>query len=126
MDHHPWRRPPLGTHMIIATRHPSHEDLWTLIRQIVVFEPKTVLSEAAFKRIPRRRLRFMARRKRRMNQACAVCMQEFGPEEQEPLKVLRCEHAFHTDCIRPWLCEEASTCPVCRTDQAADRPGGEE
>ena len=43
---------------------------------------------------------------------CAVCLCEFN--EGDSVKVLRCEHSFHSDCIDPWLINEKALCPVCR------------
>lgn len=46
--------------------------------------------------------------------SCAVCVSEFGDNER--LRSLpKCEHAFHPECIDPWLAEN-STCPVCRAN----------
>ena len=42
---------------------------------------------------------------------CPVCCHEVEPGEE--LTVLMCAHAFHADCLRPWLKIHAS-CPVCR------------
>lgn len=58
---------------------------------------------------------------------CAVCLAEFGDEET--LRLLpKCEHAFHPECIDPWL-SVRSTCPVCRSDlipiAAEIRAGGD-
>ncbi|CAK8540561.1 unnamed protein product [Lathyrus sativus] len=46
------------------------------------------------------------------NVECAVCLCKIG--EGEVLKVLRCEHAFHEDCIDKWISIKNSTCPLCR------------
>ncbi|KAJ9515496.1 hypothetical protein QJQ45_016488, partial [Haematococcus lacustris] len=46
--------------------------------------------------------------------ACAVCLLEY--EEGELLRaLLPCGHAFHMECIDPWLASH-DTCPMCRCD----------
>ena len=42
---------------------------------------------------------------------CPVCCDEVEPGED--LTVLTCHHAFHAECLQPWLKLRAS-CPVCR------------
>lgn len=42
---------------------------------------------------------------------CTICCDEVEPGEE--LVVLLCAHAFHADCLRPWLKIRAS-CPTCR------------
>jgi hypothetical protein len=49
---------------------------------------------------------------------CSICIDEFEPGEK--LTVLpRCRHAFHKDCIHPWLTERQGCCPFCKTDVVA-------
>ena len=43
---------------------------------------------------------------------CAICIEEF--EEGEKLRQLPCGHAFHTECIVPWLTERHPSCPLCK------------
>ncbi|CAL5191006.1 unnamed protein product [Lathyrus oleraceus] len=43
---------------------------------------------------------------------CAVCLCKIG--EGEVIRVLRCEHVFHKDCIDKWISIKNSTCPLCR------------
>ena len=44
---------------------------------------------------------------------CSICIDDF--EENERIRYLpRCKHAFHTDCILPWLCERRGCCPLCK------------
>ncbi|XP_037477992.1 E3 ubiquitin-protein ligase ATL6-like [Triticum dicoccoides] len=45
---------------------------------------------------------------------CAVCLTAF--EEADDLRLLpHCSHAFHPECIDPWL-EARITCPLCRAN----------
>ena len=45
---------------------------------------------------------------------CSICIDDF--EEGEPIRYLpKCKHAFHTDCIMPWLTERQGCCPLCKT-----------
>lgn len=50
---------------------------------------------------------------------CTICIDDFEPGE---LLVLlpRCQHAFHKDCIRPWLLERQGRCPLCKTGVLPD------
>lgn len=43
--------------------------------------------------------------------ACAICLERYAP--RECIRLLPCLHAFHADCIDPWLAVKAS-CAVCR------------
>ena len=53
--------------------------------------------------------------------ACAICLCDLNDAEA-PLAAARvaCGHAFHVDCLRPWLAhcareKRSLTCPTCRT-----------
>ena len=45
---------------------------------------------------------------------CLICTEEFV--ESDNIKKIKCNHVFHCECIKPWLCEESNKCPVCRID----------
>lgn len=46
---------------------------------------------------------------------CSICIDEF--EDGETIRVLpKCKHGFHFDCIKPWLTERQSCCPLCKTN----------
>ncbi|KAL7520626.1 hypothetical protein ACHAWX_005344 [Stephanocyclus meneghinianus] len=45
---------------------------------------------------------------------CSICIDEFVHGER--VRILpRCNHAFHTECILPWLTERQGCCPLCKT-----------
>ncbi|NXM68016.1 DZIP3 ligase, partial [Serilophus lunatus] len=41
---------------------------------------------------------------------CTICHDELSTDSHE----LECGHRFHRECIRTWLKEHSSTCPICR------------
>jgi hypothetical protein len=46
---------------------------------------------------------------------CSICIDDF--EAGERIRLLpKCRHAFHTDCIMPWLTERQGCCPLCKTN----------
>ena len=47
------------------------------------------------------------------NEDCAICLTTF--ENGETLRVLPCQHPFHSECIDQWLGAHR-TCPMCRID----------
>ena len=49
-----------------------------------------------------------------LNKQCNICMDNYNLKENITFTV--CDHFFHTDCIKNWLCNEKVTCPVCRKD----------
>ncbi|CAE7029928.1 RNF13 [Symbiodinium sp. CCMP2592] len=42
---------------------------------------------------------------------CALCLDEFSPGDK--VTRLFCFHAFHSDCLEPWL-RRSETCPTCK------------
>ena len=48
-----------------------------------------------------------------MSTSCSICIEDF--QEGEKVRLLpRCGHAFHTECILPWLTERQGCCPCCK------------
>lgn len=37
------------------------------------------------------------------DEKCAICLKPNSTDTQETFKILPCTHAFHSDCIIPWL-----------------------
>lgn len=48
---------------------------------------------------------------------CAICMSGFQIDDR--LVRLLCRHAFHDECVLPWL-KQSSTCPSCRFQLPTD------
>eukprot|EP00571_Detonula_confervacea_P009655 CAMPEP_0172317964 /NCGR_PEP_ID=MMETSP1058-20130122/33433_1 /TAXON_ID=83371 /ORGANISM="Detonula confervacea, Strain CCMP 353" /LENGTH=686 /DNA_ID=CAMNT_0013032661 /DNA_START=441 /DNA_END=2501 /DNA_ORIENTATION=- len=46
------------------------------------------------------------------HESCSICLDEYEPGEQ--IRVLPCQHTFHSNCIFPWLTERSPTCPLCK------------
>jgi hypothetical protein len=51
----------------------------------------------------------------RYHAECPICLEMFGPGGE--IKVLRCGHAFHKDCLEGWL-QRSRTCALCREEVA--------
>ena len=41
---------------------------------------------------------------------CPICTDDF--EKSQDIRVLRCNHKFHTECVDPWLRNVSGTCPL--------------
>lgn len=87
---------------------------------IRIFSPSAGASPAAINSLPTKK--FTASTEN-MNDddkpGCAICMDDF--KENDELRVMPCNHEFHTTCVDRWLAVN-QTCPLCR----ASILGGEE
>jgi hypothetical protein len=44
---------------------------------------------------------------------CNICLSDF--KDEDSIRLIKCVHIFHKDCIDPWLLNESYSCPVCRS-----------
>lgn len=45
---------------------------------------------------------------------CLICIENFN-EDDDIIKI-PCNHIFHKNCIKSWVCEESNKCPICRIE----------
>ena len=43
---------------------------------------------------------------------CSICLSEYNDESN--IRLLKCEHGFHPECVDIWLKKYNNNCPVCR------------
>jgi hypothetical protein len=48
------------------------------------------------------------------NMECNVCLSSYSVGDKAT--ELPCGHTFHCICIKKWLCDKSSKCPICRND----------
>jgi len=49
---------------------------------------------------------------------CVICLESISKNqcEEDSVVKLKCDHFFHRECIKEWLCKANVHCPVCRSD----------
>jgi len=56
---------------------------------------------------------YKKKKARLTNSSCPICLDNF--EKQTKIKILPCEHGFHSNCIEPWIADHHNdSCPICR------------
>ncbi|KAI5847246.1 hypothetical protein DFP73DRAFT_373887 [Morchella snyderi] len=52
--------------------------------------------------------------------ACAICLDTIDDDDE--IRGLTCGHAFHAQCIDPWLTSRRACCPLCKADYYTPKP----
>ncbi len=55
---------------------------------------------------------------------CTICLDTFTDDSE--IRGLSCGHAFHVECIDPWLTGKKACCPTCKHDFLEDSENGRE
>lgn len=53
------------------------------------------------------------------NEKCSICLTNY--EEGDQLRIIKCQHGFHKDCIDKWLVSYVNSCPICRNKAVTPR-----
>lgn len=95
----------------IIEENPSYEDLLWLSNMLGTVRPSTTTQAAVDEAIPV--IDWSDETKHQFkDDSCLVCLDEFALKQS--VRVLKCHHVFHRECVDRWLCEAHNSCPVCR------------
>lgn len=103
-------------------RYARQELIESILRQLaelqVDLRSQVPLGDQATKRLPTRK--YQAGQEKM--ESCAICVDEFSGGDQ--LRVLPCDHYFHSKCIDEWLINHSSLCPLCKKAVQRNEPQG--
>ncbi|KAG2236869.1 hypothetical protein BDF21DRAFT_413415 [Thamnidium elegans] len=92
---------------LLLEDNPSYEDLLWLSNMLGTVRPNTTTQAAVDEAIP-----VTDWSQDLKDESCLVCLDEFVLKQ--PVRILKCQHVFHRECVDRWLCEAHNSCPVCR------------
>jgi len=105
----------------------SFEALWELADLLGQVKPQTVSKEeidnSGLEVIPRTALeQYEKDGKVASNcmERCLICLDDYEPEDD--LRLLKCKHAFHKNCVDQWLETGKNNCPACRSKSVSTGP----
>ena len=75
---------------------------------------KLILTPEELEKIPSKSFKDLEPNLAERCDKCPVCRDEF--RDNDIIRVLNCEHIFHTDCIDNWLTQHSHKCPCCRKE----------
>ena len=95
-------------------RYARQELIESILRQLAELQVdlrlQVPLGEQATKRLPTRRYQTGQEKM----DLCAICVDDFT--DGDNLRVLPCEHVFHSECVDEWLINHSSLCPLCKME----------
>ncbi|KAI8091094.1 uncharacterized protein B0P05DRAFT_528775 [Gilbertella persicaria] len=96
---------------VVLEDNPSYEDLLWLGNMLGPVRPLTTTQAAVDEAIPVTDWSDDTKKSLKDDQ-CLVCLDEF--KLKQSVRILKCHHVFHRECVDRWLCEAHNSCPVCR------------
>lgn len=96
----------------VLSDNPSYEDLLWLSNIIGPARPVTTTQAAIDAVTPVIPWSDDTKHRAKGTERCLVCLDDFIPKQS--VRVLKCAHVFHQECVDRWLCETHNSCPVCR------------
>ncbi|CAO3612167.1 unnamed protein product [Cunninghamella blakesleeana] len=94
--------------------NPTYEDLLWLSNMIGPARPTTTTQQAIDAALPVHSWSDEDTKKAMLQdtEKCLVCLDDFVPKQS--VRVLKCRHVFHVECVDRWLVESHNSCPSCR------------
>ena len=81
---------------------------------------KLTLSEEELNKIPVSTYKNISQDLKEKNTNCTICRDEY--RDNDEVRILQCEHVFHTDCVDNWLKNHSYKCPCCRKEAGTYKP----
>ena len=92
-------------------------NLFNMLMTIPVITPptmtdvKNVINKEELEKLEVKEYKMMNKEKYK---ECAICLEEYNDEDK--VRILKCDHGYHQDCIDKWLTNCNYKCPVCRDE----------
>ncbi|KAI9304261.1 hypothetical protein BJ944DRAFT_267112 [Cunninghamella echinulata] len=96
------------------SENPSYEDLLWLSNILGPARPVTTTQQAIDASLPIHSWSDETTKKAMLQdtEKCLVCLDDFIPKQS--VRILKCRHVFHVECVDRWLVESHNSCPICR------------
>ncbi len=75
---------------------------------------KVTLTEDEYNHIETKKYCECCSKEEEDSKICIICNDEF--KEDDIIKITKCKHVLHDECLKPWLLKESKKCPVCRME----------